>query len=101
MNTDKNQEQAKLMVARARSSLVIFVVLASAMLVHSQTPPASHNATTLPYQPFGPGIHRTYWLHGAICCWNGTSTAPALTASDGDTISIVLRSDDTAPHNWY
>ena len=92
------------MVSWARSIFVILVVLASAMLVYHQTPPSSQITTTLPYQPFGPGSHRTYWLHGATgatCCWNGTSTAPALTASDGDTISIVLQSDDTAPHNWY
>ena len=93
------------MVAWARSSLVILVVLASAMLVHSQTSPASHNSTTLPYQPFGPGVHRTYWLVGRVLNpgigWNGTNPGPSLTANDGDSVTILLQTGDNVVHSWF
>ncbi len=92
------------MVAWARSSLVILVVLASAMLVHSQTSPASHNSTALPYQPFGPGVHRTYRLVGRVLSpngWNGTNPGPSLTANDGDSVTILLQTGDNDIHSWF
>src|SRR5213594_2955510 len=93
------------MVAWARSSLMILVVLAFAMLVHAQTSPASHSSTALPYQPFGPGVHRTYWLVGRILSpgigWNGTNPGPSLTANDGDSVSILLQTGDNVIHSWF
>src|SRR5262245_26739412 len=93
------------MVPLARWSLLMMFLLLSVFAFHSPGTTLQSPADTqspAPAQPFGPGFHRTYWLNGTTVDWNGTTPGPALTASDQDTITIMLRSNDTPNrHNWY
>ena len=87
----------------ARSSLILLVVLASTLFVHSAT--GLGRPTPILSQPFGTGAHKTYWLTGgAMTNWNysGTNPGPLIRANDGDNITMMLRSADTfTPHSWF
>src|SRR6266705_739620 len=79
--------------------ILLFVFL-SGLVPHFA--PIQYHGVGSPFaQPLGSIVHRTYWLKGDICCWNGTSPGPPLNASNGDTLTIMLLSNDTEIHNWY
>ncbi len=90
------------MNARAGYSLVLLVVLVSGLLAHSSTVINGEPGRALA-QPFGPSVHRTYWLTGgpSFSNWNGSTPGPLLTGSDGDNVTVRLRSADVIIHSWF
>ncbi len=49
-------------------------------------------------------MHKTYWLNGSLANnWNRSQSSfgPAVSAGDGDTLTIMLLSTDSISHSWY
>jgi plastocyanin len=45
--------------------------------------------------------HHTFWLLGSIMGWNQTRPGPLVTVTDGDFVTIMYSSVDSAPHTWF
>jgi len=82
--------------------LVVLIVLSPLFSAGSDSEGVpAHNSTILSSPS---GIHRTYWLKGDLFFnWNGSrsSSGPLISAYDGDLVTIMLLSNDSAPHDWY
>ena len=82
--------------------LVVLMILSTLFLVGSRTIGAPVRDSVV--LPSSSGVHKTYWLTGdALQNWNGTKSSPGplITASEGDNVTIMLLSNDGAPHNWF
>ncbi len=83
--------------------LLLLLLLASGVVVQPSHVVSMEPGLALA-QPFGPGVHRTYWLVGGTTYnWNGslTNPGPLVTADDGDNVTIMLQSSDGATHSWF
>ncbi len=92
------------MATWARSSLVMLLVLTSIVVVHSTNVAMTRATALVQAQPFGPSVHKTYWLvGGTLTGWNGSgaSLGPLTNANDGDNVTIMLRSSDGITHSWF
>ena len=45
--------------------------------------------------------HCTFWLLGSIMGWNQTRPGPLVSVTDGDLVTIMYNSIDSAPHTWF
>ena len=93
------------MATWARFSVVLLVVLASSLPVYPSVQLANPTGASSSLQPFGSGIHRTYWLVGRSMApgiaRNGSLPGPDLMANDGDNVTIMLQSGDGMAHSWF
>lgn len=81
------------------TTLVILIVLASIPLMLSippKTVPVNQTAIAS-----STTVHRTFWLLGSVAGWNQTRPGPLVTVTDGDLVTIMYNSIDTAPHTWF
>ncbi len=84
--------------------LIVILLIMSGLVISLPIQTRAIRAVPSTVQPAGPGVQKTYWLVGdTFFNWNGTKSlpGPTLTASDGDTVTLHLLSNDTANHSWY
>ena len=80
--------------------LIVLAVALSNPLISSISPPAASASSRLTLSP--PSVHLTFWLRGSyLQNWNQTNPGPLIVVTDGDTVTILYNSIDSAPHTWF
>jgi len=76
--------------------VIAIVIISLASSIPSKPTLASRNVIASPTT-----AHHTFWLLGSIMGWNQTRSGPLVTVTDGDLVTIMYNSVDSAPHTWF
>jgi plastocyanin len=76
--------------------VIAIVIIPLASSIPSKPTLASHNVIASPTT-----AHHTFWLLGSIMGWNQSRPGPLVTVTDGDLVTIMYNSVDSAPHTWF
>jgi len=81
------------------ATIIVLITIASVLLISSipsKIIPSNHQVIESPTT-----AHHTFWLLGSIMGWNQTRPGPLVSVTDGDLVTILYNSIDSAPHTWF